>query len=119
MDLTISTINDDLISSARLKLNRVTENISKYTVFEQSEAFEVAGICQYFNGQFREAMVNLDISIKKPYENIKPPRQVCYIKILVGNSSIYTDFEYVTFDLLYSWGQYITVSEIWRKQNPT
>lgn len=76
-------INDGFLTSARLNLERISDGAVKYSVIEQSEVFEVAGICQYFNGQYREAMVNLELSIKGQYESLKPQRQLCYIKILV------------------------------------
>lgn len=76
-------IPEDFISRSQMHLNRIKENSHKYSLIEQAEVYEMVGICQYFNGQFREALTNLDMSLRGQYEALKPMRQVCYIKLLV------------------------------------
>jgi len=82
----IDMIPEDLLVKSQITLSRIKENTKKYSVVEQSEAYEIMGICQYFNGQYRDAMLNLETSIKGQFEAIKPPRQLCYIQILVNIS---------------------------------
>lgn len=80
----INVIPEDLLVKSQITLSRIKEAANKYSIVEQSEAYEIMGICQYFNGQYRDAMANLEMSIKGSYEGVKPPKQLCYIKILVG-----------------------------------
>lgn len=74
-----------------LKIHELQEQVEKktagrkeFTNIERSEALESLGIAQFYNGDYAEAISNLEGAIAPRYIKIKAKRRVAIIKTLVS-----------------------------------
>jgi len=79
---------------------RKTADKTKYTNIERSDAFESLGIAQFYNGNYGEAISNLEAAIAPRYIKVKSKRRVAVIKTLVNSSMIKPLLEYIIFFLM-------------------
>ena len=65
----------------------ITTNLDKekYTPIERSEALESLGVSQYFNGDYSEAVVNLEAAIGPRFLKLKSKKRITLIKSLVSS----------------------------------
>eukprot|EP01032_Pedospumella_encystans_P025765 gene25765-29109_t len=64
---------------------RKTADKTRFTNIERSDAFESLGIAQFYNGNYAEAISNLEASIAPRYIKVKSKRRVAVIKTLLGS----------------------------------
>ena len=64
---------------------RKTADKTRFTNIERSDAFESLGIAQFYNGNYAEAISNLEASIAPRYIKVKSKRRVAVIKTLVNS----------------------------------
>lgn len=78
----------------------------EYTNIERSEALESLGIVQFYNGDYAEAISNLEASIAPRYIKLKAKKRVAMVKTLVryisqlyqfGHTSLMNNFNILSF----------------------
>lgn len=67
---------------------RKSANKTKYTNVERSDAFESLGIAQFYNGNYADAITNLEAAIAPRYIKVKSKKRVAMIKTLVSSRTI-------------------------------
>ena len=77
---------------AKVEKTTVTEKIN-HTDIERSEALESLGIAQFYNGDFADAVVNLESSISQRFIKLKSKKRLSTVKMLVR----YRNFFHICF----------------------
>lgn len=79
-----------------LKISEFESNVAltsssktDYTNIERSEAFETLGIAQFYNGDYSDAVLNLEKAISNRFINLKSKRRLMIVKSLVGNLLVF------------------------------
>lgn len=74
-----------------LKINEFESKVAitasskkEYTNIERSEALETLGIAQFYNGDYADAVTNLEKSISPRYIKLKSKKRVMVVKSLVS-----------------------------------
>lgn len=82
----------DILTS--LKINEFEARVAitassktEYTNIERSEALETLGIAQFYNGDYSDAVINLEKAISSRYIKLKSKKRVVIIKTLVRKRS--------------------------------
>ncbi len=81
----VHLIVSDNVKQFQKALKKITRRKKKYTDVEVSEAYESLGIAQFYHGDLKEAVINLELSIDPRYIELKPERSVIYVKIMLAN----------------------------------
>jgi hypothetical protein len=70
---------------------------ARFTNIERSEALESLGVAQFYNGDYADAVVNLEGAIAPRYVKLKSKKRLIMIKSLVSSSKLRTYSTYVLY----------------------
>lgn len=84
---------------------------AKYTNIERSEALESLGVAQFYNGDFADAVLNLEASIAPRFVKLKTKKRMIMIKTLVRPLYCSTCFHSRLIYHPYSWDPCISALE--------
>ncbi len=81
LDLVVS---DNIVQYREALEEVINENhAEKYTDVEKSDAFERLGIAQFYHGDYKEAVTNLEIAICPQFLEFKSARSIALVKSTV------------------------------------
>ena len=91
------------INELEAKVALTSSSKTEYTAVERTEALESLGIAQYFNGDYFDALHNLEASISQKYIKLKSKKRLALIQSLVSqhNASVST-FAIISIHLSFS-----------------
>jgi tetratricopeptide (TPR) repeat protein len=83
----MNLIVSDNIEQFQRGLNKVLKDkfCKNYTLLEKSEAFESLGTAQFYHGDYKDAVGNLELAIAPQYLELKSERSVVFIKVMLAN----------------------------------